>query len=241
MSKKNTVEKMPRENPEDEVSHKILMRQIREEARKENIQRLLVKYQKQITSIVVISLVIIVSLFIYNTGQKSNSEKYSKLIHQYLIFENSNKVEAGNKILEEIRNSKSAPQHIKALSLLKYGSNLVSQNKITQGVEVYLEANNLKNADPYIRDLAGLLAVKSMIDHGDNKFKGKIKDLLLDLENSSSSLKSSILEQKAIFAWSIGDMKQAHEIFQNLSLDLEAPAHLKKRAKEFERILNRLL
>ncbi len=237
MSKKSKKQEIQQDSSEEDASHKILLRQMREEARREKIQTLFAKYKKQITYLVSIVLIIIIATSVYSVNQQFNNEKYSKLIHQFVVYESSNQNEKGEKILDEIKNSKSAPVHIQSISLLRYGSNLVAQNKVKEAVELYLKVYELKSADPYIRELSALLAIKSMIDSNNEEFNEKISSLLPKLEKNSSILRPLILEQKAIFEWYLGNLEKAQEIFENLSLDLEAPQYLKNRTKEFSNII----
>lgn len=223
-------------NDDHEMSENALLRQLKEEERREKIQIFLIKYQKQLIYFVVLALVIACAFGSYSIYRQNQNVAYSKLIHQSLVFENLGKKKEYLQILEEIRSKSTVPDNIRAIALLKYGSELVEQNKIQEAVDVYLQANDL-NSDPYFRELAGLLAVKSMIDSGDKKFNDRITQTLVKLEKTSEILKPFILEQKGIFNWMQSDYKGAAAIFEKISKNDKNPEFLKLRATEFHNIL----
>jgi hypothetical protein len=222
--------------PED-MEARMIMRQMREEARQEKVKLFLTQYKKHILYSLLLFAIISVSVVYYYARQQDKNEKYSKLIHQALVYKNQNKLKEMTTILEGFKVDESIPSHLKSLALLKYGSTLASQNKTLEAKNIYLQVNKLRAIDPYIKELSGLLALKTMIDSDNKEFHKEIKSLLPRLEKRSSILKLFILEQKAIFEWSIGNNKKAQEILENLIIDLEAPNYLKVRASELSKIV----
>ena len=220
-----------------EIEERMIMRQMKEDIRKEKIRAILAKYRKKIIAISSIAILIISTFIFYEIYEHNKSVKYSKLLHQVLFLENTGQNEDITQTLHKIFEDRSAPNSIKSLALMKYGSKLVAENKIEEAVETYIKASQIKNSDHYFTDLAGLLAIKSMIDSGNVEYYDKINDLISKFEKETMALKSFILEQKAIFNWIQGDKKAAYDIFYNLSLDVEAPKALKNRALEFSKIV----
>jgi len=223
--------------PKQDIESKIMLRQIKEEARKEKIRTILAKYRKKITAFSAIAILIVITLISFEIYKYNKNIKYSKLLHQALILENKNQDLEILTILDQIINNNAAPESLKTIALMQKANKLVTQNNIKSAVENYIKASKIKDSDPYFQDLAGLLAIKSMIDSGDSEFYDEIENLIKIFEKKSLVLKSFIIEQKAIFAWIKGDKKTAYDLFYNLSLDLEAPKQLKNRALTFSKIV----
>ncbi len=234
MKKDKNIKK---DNSAQDIESKIMLRQMKEEARKEKIRAILAKYRKKIIAFSSIAALIVITLISFELYQHNKNIKYSKLLHKALILENRNQNPEIFKILDQIINNNSTPESLKTLALMQKANKLVAQNNIKTAVEYYIKASKIKNSDPYFQDLAGLLAIKSMIDSGNSEFYDKIENLIKIFEKKSLVLKSFIIEQKAIFAWIKGDKKTAYDIFYNLSLDVEAPKQLKNRAMEFSKIV----
>ncbi len=222
---------------QEEFSEKILLRQIREEARREKIQLLIIKYKNQLIYGLLLVAVFAIIFSYYNSYQQKKNEKYSDLAHKAMNYETSGNITEAFKILENIKNDKSAPTQIKSISSIKYASHLVDQNKLKEAVEIYLKINEDRKVDQYLKELSGLLALKTMIDSDDKDSAEKIEKLIPVLEKNSTILKPMILEQKAIFYLLQNKLEEAKKIFENLSLDLETPQDLKNRAKEFIKII----
>lgn len=234
---KETQTQDKEELEKEEFSQKILMRQMREEARKEQIQLFIAKNRNSIISVLVILAIIALGFGYYHSFEQDKSEKYSKLLHEAVILEDSGQKSQAFDIFKDISENKSAPIYIKSLAGIKYGSFLFEQNKLEEAVEIYLKVNQTSSNDQYLKELSGLLALKSMIDSGKSSFKDKIENLIPELEKSSAVLKPLILEQKAIFYWLQNQPEEAKKIFENLTLEVGSSQSLKNRSKEFIKII----
>lgn len=223
----------PFPSTEEELSKKDMMRQVTEAARLEAIQEFITKHKKSIIYVIIAIISgILASAFYYIQIQEKNKE-YSKLIHEAMVLENSGQNKAAVTILEKINNSSGAPNQIKVLSLLRYGSKMVDAGDIKKAVEAYLKANNLSGTDEYMHDLSGLLAVKTMIDSGDKSFNEQLKAVFPKIEKNSSILQAEISEQKAIFEWSTGNFSEAQKLFEKLSVNDKASEAIKSRSWQF--------
>ena len=123
------------------------------------------------------------------------------------------------------------------MSLLQIAAQEVSENNIQKAVNIYLQINQSKTVDPYLQELSGLLALKTMIDSSDQTFQAKIEEILPILQKNSNILKHFIIEQNAFFQLQIGHKKEAKKIFQSLSMNPEAPQYLRERATEFHKMI----
>lgn len=223
-------------NPE-QISGKIMLSQLKEEERKEKILLILDRYKKQIGSILFIVIICIISLTTYQIQQSNKNKKYSKLIQNATIEKGLNNIDGYKNLLKEIAYNDSAPIQIKSLSLLQIAAQEVSENNIQKAVNIYLQINQSKTVDPYLQELSGLLALKTMIDSSDQTFQAKIEEILPILQKNSNILKHFIIEQNAFFQLQIGHKKEAKKIFQSLSMNPEAPQYLRERATEFHKMI----
>lgn len=190
-------------------------------------------HQKKIVIVILTAVVILVVWSGYCFYEKSQSKKYSKLLHQALISEQSGKFEKSNATLKEIYES-SAPSGVREIASLKYASQTLSSGNHEKAIQIYLKINKTKSFDQYIREYAGLIALRTMISV--EKDKEKVSALISNLEKNSKILKYYVLEQKAIFAWENKEFKTAGEIFTNLSKNPEVTGALKIRADEMAKI-----
>lgn len=190
-------------------------------------------HQKKIIIVILTAIAILAVWGGYCFYEKSQSKKYSGLLHQALIFEQSRQLEKSNAILKEIYES-SAPSGVRQIASLKYASQILSSGNNEKAIEIYLKINKTKSFDQYIREYAGLIGLRTMI--GVEKNKEKISALISNLEKNSKILKYYIIEQKAIFAWENKEFKTAGEIFKILSQNPEVTGALKIRAEEMAKI-----
>ncbi len=218
-----------------ETESKSFMRDLKFNMHKERIVSHVRAHQKKIAYVIVT----IIAVLIIWTGwcfySKIQSEKYSAILHQVVIDEQQGNLEKATASLKEIYDS-SAPAGVKEIASLKYASHLLANDKNDEAIEVYLNTNKSKRFDNYIREYAGLLAVKTMISSG--KDKEKIAALIKDLEKNSKVLKYNFIEQRGMFAWDNENYKEANDAFKILADNPEASDIIKKRAKDMVEIYN---
>ncbi len=209
------------------------------EARKEQLKILVKKHQKALMLILIAFLVLLTIWFSYKAYNKAKEEKYSAILQQVLIDTEKGNINAANNSLKELYQNHSVPAGVRSLASLKYAATLLNDDKIDEAVNVYIEINKTKKFDPYLRELAGLLALKSMIDANSSIFDDKIKSLGEDLAKNSKTLKYFVSEQMGIFEWNHGNDKEANKIFRDLADNPEAPQSVKTRSKEMAQITSK--
>ena len=223
---------------EEEVNEKAILRQVHEEVRKEKFYTFILRYKKLIIITVLVMIIGAIGVFANANYQENKSKKYSKLMHQFLVYADAHQNVDALKTLEYVTNDKAAPPDLKALAIIKYASILVEQNQFLEAAELLLKVNNDKRVDIYLKEFAGLLALKTMVDSDDQKFVAKIEGLLSKLEQENVIIKSPVVEQKAIFYWFQNKPLTARKIFETLALNPESSVDLKKRAREFISIID---
>ena len=216
------------------------IREIEEELRKEKLKKIWKKYSKYIIySIIIIVIAILLSISYFFYKEKQN-KKFSEILNNAIVTMDLDKKSAIQD-LEKIYYSKSAPHNIKLLASMRYANALFKNNQINDSISIYLEVNKNTKYDQYIREIAGLYALKTMVDTNNKEFESKIIDLILDLESSTQYLKYFIVEQKGIFEWSRGNYKIAYDIFDNLLKNPEASNQLKYRAEQMKIVISKNL
>jgi hypothetical protein len=208
-----------------------IAKEIKTEERKEKIKLFLVTHKRTILILILAIIVLIIVAASIKTYQRKQEENYSAVLQQILIDSETNP-EAAKTSLKKLYEDKSAPAGTKSLASLKYAAVLMKEAKTDEAVAIYLEINKTKKYDAYIKELSGLLALKTLIDTNKPEFEDKIINLTAELEKNSKSLKYYVTEQKAVFEWNRGNHKIAGEIFKNLAENTETSQAVKARAKE---------
>ncbi|MCE3255143.1 MAG: hypothetical protein K0R25_637 [Rickettsiaceae bacterium] len=204
---------------------------VKSEFTQEKIIACLQRHKNSIIYLVVFALLALVLVLSFNFYNQVQSKKYSAILHQALVDEQNGEMEKSNEALKKIYNSM-APVGVREIASLKYASQLVKDKKIEQAIDVYLRISKSKNFDPYIKEYAGLVAIKFLINQNNKESHDKIRALLTDLEKNSKTLKYYVTEQKGIFEWNAGNFKEAGKIFKELDSNKDIPDALKKRTEE---------
>jgi hypothetical protein len=215
----------------DNQESKSLARELKIQALKEKAIGHLKTHQKLISYALIAAVLAAVLATAFSFYNQFQSKKYSAILHQSLIDEQKGDAAKATEALKTIYES-SAPAGVKSIASLKYAIALSNSNQTDQAIEVYLAVNQNKKFDDYMREYAGLLAVKTLIGQDKKDNQEKITTLLTRLEKESKILKYYIIEQKGIAQWNAGDFKTAYETFKSITDNLEASEMLKKRASE---------
>lgn len=217
-----------------------ILRDAISEAKKEKIKNIWQKYKRKLTITFVTVIVIFLVFTVFGIYKKSKEEEYSALLQKAVMEVAKGNNESALEIVKNIHEDQNAPVNIKAISSLKYGAMVFNQGKFDDAIKIFLDVNKLKKADSYIRELAGLTALKALIDSNDIRYDDQIRSLTASLEKDSKLLKHFILEQKATFEWNRGNYKIANEIFHELAngKDSEVAESIKKRSADMVGIYN---
>ena len=92
------------------------------------------------------------------------AQKYSYMLHQAIVYQQSGDNENAKKELEKITLSTSAPNGVKSLASLRLAAFLIVENDIESAIIYLARLIIVDFCDAYIRDLAGLFKLtKTMI------------------------------------------------------------------------------
>jgi hypothetical protein len=219
----------------EEVMH--LINQARAEARRENFNSIFVKNSKLIIALILLSIFFLGAFFAVTNYQDNKKEKFSKQLHQALIYQEKGDIEKTKETLENIYNSNSAPNGVKSIASLRLAAILMQSDQKLEALKIYQNINNNGNYDQYIRELAGLLEVKTLVVIDDKSKEKETLATINKIESKSSLLKYYISEQKGILAMKQNDFETAKKIFEEISKNPESSESLKQRSGEMLKIV----
>lgn len=220
----------------DEIS--TILKQAKTDARVEAFLKFLQKNAKKLIYIFSAVFAILLIIFAVKIYQKNMAQKYSYMLHQAIVYQQSGDNENAKKELEKITLSTSAPNGVKSLASLRLAAFLIVENDIESAANLFGEVNNCRFCDAYIRDLAGLLLTKTMISTkmenlNEEELIAKIKKII----SKAKPLKGEISLQLANLYLYKGDLESAYKIFTEISESEKYSEVLKEKAKDGAQIV----
>ncbi len=202
-----------------------LIKEAKEEARKDNITKFFAKNKALITKVVAGIFIILIFYFIYEYNYNKKEEEFSKLFQEAVILEKSGDVNNSITILEEIYKSNSAPKNIQALSSLRLAAAYLSKQQNDQALEIYEKIAFGSGYDQYLQELSSLLLSKLIIlnvekDASRERSRAaivRIKKLI----NNSDIFKLQLQEQLAILHIKISEKDNARKILEKIKANAQ--------------------
>lgn len=207
-----------------------LINQARSQARSEGILNFLNNNKTLLTRLVLVLVVAIISFFGFTAYQKSSEEKYSAILHQSLVYQQVGDLAKAKENLKEIVEASSAPNGVKSLASLRYAAFLYEEGKKEEAQKIYLDVNNCGSCEDYVKDLAGLLAVKTWMTDENELQKPDLANRIEKIENKSETLRYHVAEQRAFLEMQKGNLEKANQIFEMIAKNPEVSQSLKARA-----------
>ncbi len=212
----------------DEIS--TILKQAKADARVEAFFKFLQKNAKKLIYVFSGALLVLLLVVAFKIYTKNMAEKYSAMLHQAIIYQQIGDVENAQKELEKIVDS-NAPSGVKSLASLRLAAFLIAQNDIEKAKELFEQVNDCRFCDAYVRDLAGLLLVKTLIS-SEEKNKDELIAKIKKIASKAKPLKGEILLQLGNFYLFSGDLENSGRIFTEVSEDENSSNSLKEKAKE---------
>ncbi len=210
-----------------------ILREIKDEARKDKISNFLTKNKKNLLIIAGILFAALVTFFIYDYVQTGRQKTFSKIYHQAIIKEEKGDYKEATKLLKSIYESGSAPAGIKALASLRYAAAVISENKTNKALEIYEEIAFTGKYDDYLQDLSGLLLAKLLIVNFDiNPTKEASRHAIIKIKkviNVNRVFKLEAQEQLAILYIKLDKNDEARKILESISINKDGSQNLKNR------------
>ena len=214
----------------DEATH--LIKQAKEEARKENITRFLKEKAKLIIAIIAGFLLVTLTIIVISVRNSAKQAEFSEMLHQTLIDQQAGDLEKVKTGLKAIYENNSAPVGVKSLASLRYAALLLNEGQKEEAIAIYDEVNQCRSCNDYVKDIAGLLEIRVLMS--DDKQAKKI-DLLAKIkkiEKSATTLKNHVTEQRGLFEMKNGNLEEAYHVFELLAKNPnKRAAVLKERAE----------
>jgi len=216
---------------------KHILKQANSEVRNENFAKIFKKNKKILFVILGISIASSIIFTAYKINQKSLQEKYSEILHQSMIDQQLGDIEKAKKNLKEIYDSSSAPSGVKSLASLRYAGILLEENKKSEAIKVYGEVNKCRFCDNYIKELAGLLMVRTLMTEEDAIKQNDLSEKILTIENNSKILRYYIAEQRGYLELNKNNLEKSYQIFEMISKNPDVREDLKNRASDAMKIV----
>jgi hypothetical protein len=216
---------------------KHILKQANSEIRNENIAKIFRKNKKILFVILGVAIASSIIFTAYKINQKSQQEKYSEILHQSMIDQQLGDIEKAKKNLKEIYDSSSAPNGVKSLASLRYAGILLEENKKNEAINVYSEVNKCRFCDNYIKELAGLLMVRTLMTEEEALTKIDLSEKILAVENNSKILRYYIAEQRGYLEMNKNNLEKSYQIFEMIAKNPEVREDLKNRASDAMKIV----
>jgi hypothetical protein len=207
-----------------------LINQARAQSRSESIRNFLAKNGKNIARLVIFAIVALIVLFGFKSYQNSQEAKYSEILHKSLLNQQVGNIEEAKKDLKQIYNAKSAPSGVRSLALLRFAAILSEEGNKQDSAKIYLEVSDCGSCDAYIKDLGGLLLVRTWLSDEAEFNKDDLSARIEKIENGGKVLRYHIAEQRAMLELQRNNLEKAYKIYEQISKNPESSQVLKARA-----------
>ncbi len=211
---------------------KNLINQAKSEAKTDAIKKFFSKNSKTISMISIVAVVGVIAYGAFSLYQKSQQEKFSEVFHQALIDDQMGNSEKAKESLKKIYETTSAPSGIRSLASMRYAAILLNENKKSEAAEVYQNISHCSSCVAYVKDLAGLLLVKTWMS--DENEIGK-DDLISRIEKVAADNKEmhfQVSEQKGQLLLQQNNLPKAYEVFESIAKSPEVPQNVKARSED---------
>lgn len=219
-----------------------IIREIKDEERKDTITKFFSKNKKVILTFASILFAILIAYFIYEYVQSNREKSYSKIYHQAIIKEEKGQYQESVKLLKSIYESSSAPSGVKGVASLRYAAAAISDNNIDKALEIYEEIAFSNKYDDYLQNLSGLLLSKLIIVNlGDNPDPEKAKvaeKRIKQVINQNQILKIETKEQLAILYIKINKNDDARKILESIRTNQKASKLVKDRVIQLIKLIS---
>jgi hypothetical protein len=209
-----------------------ILSQAKAQVRKEKLNNFFKQNFKLIRNLVIAALIAVLIFFVVNVFNKSRQAKFSEILHQSLIDQQIGNIAKAKENLKIIYDAKTAPNGVQSLASLRLATLLFDEGKKAEAAEIYVKINQCRSCDNYIKDLSGLLAVKSWMSDENEVKKDDLIARIEKIESKNKLLKYYILEQKAILEMLKNNLEKSYQIFELISKNSESSQVLKTRANQ---------
>ncbi|MDX2083711.1 MAG: hypothetical protein SFV53_06985 [Rickettsiales bacterium] len=208
-----------------------IINQAKSEARSQLIKNFFNKNNQNFKTLITLAVLAVVVFAIFSLYQNSQREKFSEIFHQALIDQQKGDLTKAKESLQKIYES-GAPGNIKALASLRYANIMFDENKKAEAAIIYQKVSECSNCDYYVKDLGGLLAVKTWLADENEIKKEDLLTRIEKIENDSKELRYQISEQKAFLHIQKNNLAKAYEILDSINKNPDVAPNIKGRISD---------
>ncbi|NBX52968.1 MAG: hypothetical protein EBT63_04900 [Proteobacteria bacterium] len=216
---------------------KKIINQAQFEIRNEKLSLIFKKNKKILSLILGLSIACSIGYTAFKIDQKSKQQKYSEMLHQSMIDQQLGDIEKTKQTLKTIHESSTAPSGVKSLASIRYAGILLDEGNKEEAIKVYKEVNDCNFCDNYIKELSGLLMVRTIMTDDNLVGDENLADKILKIENNSKILRYYIAEQRGYLEMNKNNLAKAYEIFEMISKNPDVKENLKNRASDAMKIV----
>lgn len=209
---------------------------LKNNSNQESLLNLLFKYKATLIKLTSLIIAFLLFFWIYTVYQFNQAKKYSSVLHESLIAQQSGDLKTSKEKLLEIRNSSFVPSNINAIASIRYAGFLLNEGKNIEASEIYLAINKCLTCNDFLNDLAGYLAVSIWISD-DEFLKNDLSSKINKIYNNSKSLKYQIAEQWGFYEIQKKNLEKANKIFDEIIDSSDADKTIKARAQDSKKML----
>ena len=214
-----------------------IISQAKSEARNQNIKNFFTKNSKLIVLVAIVATVALIGHFAFQAYQKSQQAKYSEILHRSLLNQQIGNIAEAKANLREIYEAKSAPDGVRSLASLRYAALLLEEGNKEEAAKIYLEVSQCNSCDEYVRNLAGLLTVKTWMSDEVELQKPDLSERIEKVETGLQLLRYYATEQRALLEMARNNLEKSYQIFELISKNPESSKNLKERAKDYLKMI----
>jgi hypothetical protein len=206
-----------------------IFREIEDELRRENLQRLWSRFGKYIIGLAVLAVVATVGVMGWqNYQQRQRQAQGVHYVAALALAREGKDAEAGAAFAELAKNANGG---LAALAQLDSAAAKAQAGDVAGAIAAYDQLAANGSADPIFRDIATLLAARYSLDKGDPH---AVIARLEPLTNASSPWHGLAIELRGVAELKAGDTAKARADFAALAKDSAVPAGVRQRAVEMQ-------
>lgn len=209
-----------------------MINQARAEARNDQLKTFLNRHRKTLGTLAVIAVVIGFVVLSFKFYQGFQQGRFSKILHQALILEQLGKRQEAEESLKKIVDSSFAPNGVQSLASFRYAAFLLERRDLAQAAEIYKKVNDCRFCDDYLKDLAGLLLVKTWMINSDESAQKDLAQKIEEVEQKGEVLKYYITEQRALLEMQRDNLEASYKAFSSIANATNVAPDLKERAND---------
>lgn len=205
-------------------------------ANKESIKGFLVDNKEMLIKAGGVLVVVLIIYIGFCFFQNHQAKKYSAILHESLIAQQKGDVKIAKEKLEQINQAKFVPANVYAIASIRYAGFFLDEGNKAKASEIYLQVSDCFYCNDYLVDLAGLLAINTLMSD-EELMKKDLSSQFNKIFKNANSLKWHIAEQRGFYEIQKENYQLADEIFKEIENDEEVDKSLKARAQDAQKII----